>query len=83
MSRRKNQKKKSEEKIRMKKSEKIRKYEGFVKTSCEDRDKEISERDWDDPRQDSHAPPSIKGVFTPSCKHPKFPLLDGPISCQS
>ena len=38
---------------------------GFLKTSCEDRDKEISERDWDDPRQDIHAHPSIKGVFYP------------------
>jgi len=36
-----------------------------VRTSCEDRDKEISEGNWDDPRQDIHAHPSIKGVFYP------------------
>ena len=33
---------------------------GFLKTSCEDRDQEISERDWDDSRQNIHAHPSIK-----------------------
>ena len=33
---------------------------GFLKTSCEDRDKEILERDWDDSRQNIHAHPSIK-----------------------
>jgi hypothetical protein len=39
----------------------------FLKTSCEGLDKKISEPDWDEARQDIHAHPSIKGVFTPSC----------------
>jgi hypothetical protein len=38
---------------------------GFLKTTCEDLDKVISERDWDDPRQNIHAHPSIKGFFYP------------------
>jgi len=39
--------------------EKIARYGRGFKTSCEDRDKEISERDWADPRQNIHAHPSI------------------------
>jgi hypothetical protein len=36
---------------------------GFLKTSREDLDKQISERYWDDPREDIHSHQSIKGGF--------------------
>jgi hypothetical protein len=33
------------------------------------------------PRRGLHPPNPIRGVFDPTCKHQKFPLLDGPIAC--
>jgi hypothetical protein len=36
----------------------------FLKPFCGNRDKEILERDEDDPRLGIHAYPSIKGFFT-------------------